>query len=277
MDDDGDFDASDQGIFDLVSPAFDDTPWATVGHAFSAKDNPLMFQGRPHFALDTVATATEGKLMLNDHRLRMMDVAIGRWLTRDPIGYLAGTMNLYQGLLSNPLLWLDPLGLCSEELQDMIDRMGKRLNDKNNLVRSVQKSLKEAYQLLQNTRNVLDRAKAPPVDHLPPLLKCIRWCLNARFGGSAIIGPNQVGPEVRIDRSNSEQVRQARDQIQTARAILQDARESLSQVVAAAARAAQRLKELEEQCQQEDLNETRPNRGARLTECGGVEEGPFLE
>ncbi len=44
-----------------------------------------MFQGRPHFAIDTAASATAGKLMLNDHRARFADPVIGRWVTRDPL------------------------------------------------------------------------------------------------------------------------------------------------------------------------------------------------
>ena len=49
--------------------------------------NPYMFQGVPHFALDTSASATSGKLMLNHHRARFEDVATGRWVTRDPLEY----------------------------------------------------------------------------------------------------------------------------------------------------------------------------------------------
>ena len=54
------------------------------GQAFSDVSNPFGFQGRVHFAIDTLATATDGKLMLVDHRLRMNDPVTGRWTTRDP-------------------------------------------------------------------------------------------------------------------------------------------------------------------------------------------------
>ena len=59
----------------------------TVKQAFSDVDNPFMFQGRPHFAYDTEASATEGVLMLSDHRARDTDVVTGTWTTRDPLHY----------------------------------------------------------------------------------------------------------------------------------------------------------------------------------------------
>ncbi|MBI5764008.1 MAG: hypothetical protein HZA51_10835 [Planctomycetes bacterium] len=36
---------------------------------------------------------------------------LGRWLQRDPIGYAAGSVNLYEYVLGNPLYWVDPFGL----------------------------------------------------------------------------------------------------------------------------------------------------------------------
>jgi RHS repeat-associated protein len=118
MDDDGDVDAADQTAYDakwedwfsgLVGEDEWVTPSVTVSQAFSDVGNPYMFQGVPHFALDTAASATSGKLMLNHHRARFEDVAIGRWVTRDPRGYVDG-MNLYQYSSSNAVNWIDPTG-----------------------------------------------------------------------------------------------------------------------------------------------------------------------
>ncbi len=39
------------------------------------------------------------------------DPKLGRWIERDPIGYAAGTMNLYENVVSNPLAHIDPYGL----------------------------------------------------------------------------------------------------------------------------------------------------------------------
>ncbi len=85
LDDDGDVDATDSSAYNAKKTVFASSP--TVSQAFSDVDNPFMFQGRPHFAIDTAASATTGKLMLNDHRARFADPVIGRWVTRDPLFY----------------------------------------------------------------------------------------------------------------------------------------------------------------------------------------------
>lgn len=88
MDDDGDVDANDETLYDNKY-----SDWSGAGppvdprQAFSDKDNPFMFQGIPHFALDTASNATEGKLMLNHHRARFADPVTGRWVTKDPLSY----------------------------------------------------------------------------------------------------------------------------------------------------------------------------------------------
>lgn len=92
MDDDSDVDSADQTLFDAKRPTWDpyDVEFGsgpTVAQAFSDVGNPYMFQGVPHFALDTAANATEGKLMLNHHRARYADPVAGRWEGRDPLCY----------------------------------------------------------------------------------------------------------------------------------------------------------------------------------------------
>jgi hypothetical protein len=88
MDDDGDVDASDETLYDAkYSDWSGANPSADPRQAFSDKGNPFMFQGIPHFALDTSSAATEGKLMLNHHRARFADPVTGRWTTRDPLTY----------------------------------------------------------------------------------------------------------------------------------------------------------------------------------------------
>ncbi|MBX3323424.1 MAG: RHS repeat-associated core domain-containing protein [Phycisphaeraceae bacterium] len=44
-------------------------------------------------------------------RNRVYEPATGRWLNRDPIGYQAGSISLYEYTLSRPLVLVDPLGL----------------------------------------------------------------------------------------------------------------------------------------------------------------------
>ncbi|MCG8404251.1 MAG: hypothetical protein MI923_03540 [Phycisphaerales bacterium] len=142
LDDDGDVDATDRTLY-LTK----DNSWppqsthAMVSQAFSDVDNPFMFQGRPHMVIDTTTSATEGELMLNDHRARFNDPVIGRWVNRDPLYYLrfsvspihpsdrgssvilerftvtssmrrrAGDKSLYTFLGETPTLSMDPTGL----------------------------------------------------------------------------------------------------------------------------------------------------------------------
>lgn len=90
LDDDGDVDSTDETLFDAKRSTWDpaglDFP-PGVAQAFSDVDNSYLFQGVPHFALDTNANATSSKLMLNHHRARFADPVIGRWVTRDPLVY----------------------------------------------------------------------------------------------------------------------------------------------------------------------------------------------
>jgi len=76
----------------------------------SAIDNEILYTGRRR--------DPETGLQLN--RNRFYHASLGRWVNRDPIGYLGGTWNLYNYLNSNPVTGLDPLGLegnltCGEQ------------------------------------------------------------------------------------------------------------------------------------------------------------------
>ncbi len=101
LDDDGDVDATDSSEYNAKKTVFASSP--TVSQAFSDVDNPYMFQGRPHFAIDTAANATAGKLMLNDHRARFADPGIGRWVTRDPLAYNQINVLLFSTPYTHPL------------------------------------------------------------------------------------------------------------------------------------------------------------------------------
>jgi len=88
LDDDGDVDGDDVTAYHNKKPTWSSVMSApTVSQAFSDFDNPYMFQGVPHFAIDTAANATSEQLnlALNHHRARFADVQVGRWTTRDPL------------------------------------------------------------------------------------------------------------------------------------------------------------------------------------------------
>jgi RHS repeat-associated protein len=57
----------------------------------------------------------ETGLQLN--RYRYYASHLGRWLTRDPIGYDGGGPNLYEYVLGAPIDALDPVGLCSTTIK----------------------------------------------------------------------------------------------------------------------------------------------------------------
>ncbi|WP_409281003.1 RHS repeat-associated core domain-containing protein, partial [Pseudomonas defluvii] len=62
--------------------------------------NPLRFQGQYH----------DHETGLHYNRYRYYDPLVGRFISKDPIGY-AGGLNLYV-YAPNPIFWIDPLGLA---------------------------------------------------------------------------------------------------------------------------------------------------------------------
>jgi RHS repeat-associated protein len=47
-------------------------------------------------------------------RARYYDPEMGRFISEDPLGFDGGDVNLYAYALNNPVMFIDPLGLCSE-------------------------------------------------------------------------------------------------------------------------------------------------------------------
>lgn len=45
------------------------------------------------------------------YRARYYDPRAGKFLTKDPIGFAGGDVNLYRYVFNNPVKWVDPLGL----------------------------------------------------------------------------------------------------------------------------------------------------------------------
>ena len=70
----------------------------TIADGQSATGNPYLFQGR----------RLDSDTGLYYFRNRMYNAELGRFLQRDPMGYVDG-MNSYEWVRSNPLAFLDPL------------------------------------------------------------------------------------------------------------------------------------------------------------------------
>ncbi len=70
--------------------------------------NPYMFTGREY----------ESETGLYYYRARFYNPAIGRFLQTDPVGYY-DSMNLYQYCGNNPLMFIDPFGLCANEYTNL--------------------------------------------------------------------------------------------------------------------------------------------------------------
>ena len=82
--------------------------WITDPTDSTWTDNTIGYDGY-HFDYAGATDATTGGVYCVRHRT--YDPGMGRWLEKDPIRYAAMTMNLYENVYSNPIQFLDPLGL----------------------------------------------------------------------------------------------------------------------------------------------------------------------
>ena len=94
-------DAVERYVYDAYGEVtiYDDDWSDTRGS--STCDNTVLFAG---YRWDT-------ETGLYGVRFRMYHPTLGRWLQRDPVGYLDAT-NLYQYALSSPASYIDPFGLA---------------------------------------------------------------------------------------------------------------------------------------------------------------------
>ncbi|MCK4999842.1 MAG: RHS repeat-associated core domain-containing protein, partial [Anaerohalosphaera sp.] len=86
------------------------TTSTTTSTTTSSYGNPYLFTGR---RLDTLDT---GDFEVMYYRNRYYDTETGRFLQKDPAGYVDG-MNLYEYVQSKPVFGLDPYGLDLDEEQ----------------------------------------------------------------------------------------------------------------------------------------------------------------
>jgi len=102
--------------------------------------------GRP---VDVFADLDGGRHALLYVRARHYDLAKGRWLQRDPKGYVDGP-NLYEAFGGNPLVFVDPFGLEGEEALSKWDR---RLRWRPGMVPRNEEQWKFYYDEMTRNRN----------------------------------------------------------------------------------------------------------------------------
>src|SRR5690606_13066332 len=94
------------GAVTFLDAAFGEIAESTVG-------NPYLFTGR----------RWDKEIGLYYYRNRHYDPEHGRFLQRDPLGYVDG-MGLYEYVMGNPVGYLDPMGLnACQEFKKWLDRL----------------------------------------------------------------------------------------------------------------------------------------------------------
>jgi len=109
LDNDGDVDSSDQSI--LTSNLGASIAWG----ALSDTHNRLGYAG---YVFDEALAGTKWHV-----RHRVLESVLGRWIKRDPLGYVDG-MGLAAYITSNPLTWTDAMGTqgspITEECESLV-------------------------------------------------------------------------------------------------------------------------------------------------------------
>jgi len=84
--------------------------WGSTGYNYS----PFGWLGG--YGVQTLNDSTPLKLYLT--RYRLYSATLNRFLSSDPLG-LEGGLNLYEYGLSNPMMYIDPLGLCAQNMSGL--------------------------------------------------------------------------------------------------------------------------------------------------------------
>ncbi len=107
-----------------VTSMTDGTQSVVGAYAYDPFGVPLLASGsRAQQDIRYMTKAYSGRWGISDYGYRFYSPAMGRWLTRDPLGEMAGT-HLYEFVNGNPIQRIDPYGLEGEFGQWMTTYVG---------------------------------------------------------------------------------------------------------------------------------------------------------
>jgi RHS repeat-associated protein len=138
FDRDGDVDSTDHSIIVAAGTTLG-LPTGWISSIDTAGDNPVGYGGYL-FNRPTLQYAV---------RHRVYDTTLGRWLTRDPIGYADG-MNLYEYMRSSPGLSMDAFGLTS----GFSPHEFRRLRDEAIIIKAKQMAMASANNTLTDLQTL---------------------------------------------------------------------------------------------------------------------------
>jgi RHS repeat-associated protein len=104
----------------------------------------------------------DAALGLDNHGFRYYDPEIGRYSTRDPIGHLSGTMNVYAYVGNNPVNVVDPLGLGPPKEKEEVTPKKPTVEDARDVVKKMRRIIGEAESVnreLQSNREKLENIR----------------------------------------------------------------------------------------------------------------------
>lgn len=157
-------------------------PDGTTVRTESAVGNRFTYTGREWI----------GSTGLFDYRNRFLDPRIGRFIQRDPMGFIDGT-NLYHYVLSNPFRYIDAMGLAARQIWDALENMPD-VNDADDL------------QIITSRGWIDERAEyfpRPPGEFLTAKLDGVQGGLEGAGMIPAVgIGPDCVNCAIHMARGN---------------------------------------------------------------------------
>jgi RHS repeat-associated protein len=89
----------------------------------NGETRPVSIVGNPYYFTGRHLDAETG---LYYYRARMYSASLGRFLQTDPIGYADG-LNWYLYCDNNPLVWIDPWGLCKDAPRELTEQEFQRV------------------------------------------------------------------------------------------------------------------------------------------------------